>query len=60
MSETVLHAYVSTACLHGQCDYCAASARPDGVPKEPARCKFCEAPCLCPCHWTVTTRGEPE
>jgi hypothetical protein len=32
------HLYVSTACQHGQHDRCRQ------------QCKFCAAPCLCPCH----------
>lgn len=36
--QTVVHAYTSTACLHalhGSCRFF---------------CKFCPAPCECPCH----------
>jgi hypothetical protein len=46
-----VHAYISTACLHGHHDYCNAAVRPDGCAKEPAECKFCISPCQCPiCH----------
>lgn len=45
------HDYLSTACLHGEHDYCStATTRPDGTAKVPAQCKFCKAPCRCPCH----------
>lgn len=47
MSE---HVYLSTACLHDRHDYCADPLRADGNPKRPAECKFCAAPCVCPCH----------
>jgi hypothetical protein len=62
---TVEHHYLSTACLHGHHDYCAAptvsreggwqvigpsySSKP-GEAKTPAQCKFCDARCICPCH----------
>lgn len=44
------HEYLSTACLHDRHDYCAAPERPDGTPKTPGSCKFCEAVCICECH----------
>ncbi|MGH3382375.1 MAG: hypothetical protein ACRDP6_47365 [Actinoallomurus sp.] len=43
------HAYLSTSCLHGRHVYCQAATGSQG-PKTPSRCKFCTAPCLCPCH----------
>lgn len=52
----VLHAYLSTGCLHGDHAYCqsAGAANPDLTAEEgrkrPAECKFCAAPCVCPCH----------
>lgn len=54
------HVYLSTACLHGEHPYCDAVTRPDGTCKNPARCKFCEAPCVCSCHAPVpdTDGGE--
>lgn len=42
--------YLSTACLHGNHEYCGCETRPDGHPKHPARCKFCPALCICACH----------
>jgi hypothetical protein len=51
-ARSVEHLYVSTGCQHGVHDYCAKSDT-----KKPAECKFCAAPCLCPCHitnWTMT------
>jgi hypothetical protein len=44
------HAYLSTACLHLQHDYCSAKQRPDGTTKIPSSCKFCGTPCICACH----------
>ncbi|MCI3246355.1 hypothetical protein MQN93_42355, partial [Streptomyces sp. 7R016] len=43
------HVYLSTGCLHGEHAYCA---NVDGIAglKKPAQCKFCAAPCTCPCH----------
>jgi hypothetical protein len=46
------HDYLSTACLHGEHGYCSAGTRPDGRPKFPARCKWCNARCRCHCHAT--------
>lgn len=50
------HVYLSTSCLHGLWDEdyrlhqrCQSNQGADG-PKRPAECKFCPAPCLCPCH----------
>jgi hypothetical protein len=50
------HQYLSTACLHGEHGYCQAATGSNGTTqwdKAPASCKFCGAPCTCPCH------GEP-
>jgi hypothetical protein len=51
------HEYLSTSCLHGEHGYCQSktgSTRADWAkvewPKVPASCKFCGAPCVCPCH----------
>lgn len=59
------HRYLSTACLHGDHEYCVApTVSRDGrwtslgpsysaarnEPKNPAECKFCDAPCRCRCH----------
>lgn len=49
--QTVLtgqHSYIATGCLHGDHGYCAGRTGAVGV-KTPARCKFCQAPCICPC-----------
>jgi hypothetical protein len=46
---TAVHDYLSTGCLHGQHDYCSAMTGRTGD-KAPASCKFCAAPCRCPCH----------
>jgi hypothetical protein len=48
--EGTAHRYLSTGCLHGEHDYCAGKTRQDGGAKEPAKCKFCEARCVCSCH----------
>jgi len=65
MAEMVPHVYLSTACLHGQHGYCSApTVTRDGewstvgpsytterdAPKNPAKCKFCQARCVCDCH----------
>lgn len=53
--------YRSTSCRHDKHDYCSAPHVPDRVTtgrgmtsgiryKDPAQCKFCGAPCTCPCH----------
>jgi len=44
-----VHVYLSTGCLHDEHDYCSNAAGIAG-PKKPAQCKFCAAPCQCPCH----------
>lgn len=46
---TVSHVYLSTACLHKRHNYCASQVGTQGD-KRPARCKFCDARCICPCH----------
>jgi hypothetical protein len=33
------HAYISTACFHGLCGGACRKT-----------CKYCDAPCACPCH----------
>lgn len=52
------HAYWSTHCRHGNCDACAATELAPGIPRRPAECKTCGAPCLCDCHQPST--GEPK
>lgn len=47
--RVVDHQYLSTGCLHGEHDYCKAMEGRAGA-KRPAQCKFCAAPCVCPCH----------
>ena len=41
------HAYVSTACVHGECGACRST------------CKYCDAPCSHACH-PASARGLPE
>jgi hypothetical protein len=48
--EGTEHRYLSTGCLHGEHDYCAGKTRQDGGEKVPAKCKFCDARCVCGCH----------
>lgn len=43
------HVYLSTGCLHDEHEYCQKHAGLSGA-KAPAQCKFCSAPCICPCH----------
>ena len=45
------HYYLSTACLHGVHDYCGSRETFGGKPKKPHTCKFCDAQCICPCHF---------
>lgn len=45
------HTYLSTACLHGEHGYCQHHTGLSGA-KTPGVCKFCAAPCVCPCHET--------
>lgn len=58
---TDAHIYISTACLHDRHDYCQSPQghSSDGFrqveyDKQPAQCKFCEAPCICECHTEET------
>ena len=47
------HEYLSTSCLHGEHGYCQSQTGTNGDTewvKAPAVCKFCSAPCVCPCH----------
>lgn len=46
---TAGHIYLSTACLHGEHDYCNSTSGHAGD-KIPARCKWCPATCVCQCH----------
>ncbi len=48
-TATDVHTYLSTGCRHGEHDYCRST---HGGRKRPASCKFCDAPCICPCHTT--------
>lgn len=43
------HIYLSTGCFHSEHDYCKSMQGRTG-PKAPSSCKFCGAPCTCPCH----------
>lgn len=38
MAPVIDHKYLSTACHHVRHDLCRLV------------CKFCEVPCMCPCH----------
>jgi hypothetical protein len=44
------HRYWSTHCRHDRHADCSAIELAPGVPRRPAQCKTCAAPCLCPCH----------
>lgn len=44
------HRYWSTHCRHDHHDTCNATELAPGVPRRPAQCKTCAAPCVCPCH----------
>lgn len=41
------HRYWSTHCRHGNHDDCSATELAPGVPRRPAQCKVCGAPCQC-------------
>lgn len=41
------HEYWSTHCRHGRHDACRATELAPGVPRRPASCKACDAPCRC-------------
>ncbi len=43
------HTYLSTGCLAGRHDYCAAMTGIQGE-KRGGRSKFTDAPGICPCH----------
>lgn len=57
MARLMDHLYVSTACQHMRHDYCQAETGRLG-PKKPGVCKFCDAPCLCPCHGEESEGGQ--
>jgi hypothetical protein len=44
------HVYWSTHCRHYRHDDCRATELAPGVPRRPAQCKTCAAPCICTCH----------
>lgn len=44
------HVYWSTWCRHEIHDACNATELAPGVPRSPAQCKHCAAPCVCDCH----------
>lgn len=53
------HRYWSTHCRHAGLpfddpghDACRATELAPGVPRQPAQCKGCGSPCICPCHQT--------
>ncbi|MFK8851187.1 hypothetical protein [Streptomyces sp. Ac-502] len=52
------HRYLSTGCLHGEHDYCQSHTGLSGA-KAPAVCKFCKAPCQCPCHRITPAEEKP-
>jgi hypothetical protein len=60
------HYYWSTHCRHSNHDACRATELAPGVPRRPAQCKTCAAPCRCLCHtttlpWTAAAMpGAPE
>lgn len=43
------HVYLSTSCFHLEHEYCKNNVGHAGT-KTPAKCKFCDAPCICHCH----------
>lgn len=51
------HQYWSTHCRHDHHDACAVTELAPGIPREPAQCKSCGAPCLCGCHGHLDDEG---
>lgn len=51
------HRYWSTHCRHDGHDACSSEEHAPGVPRRPAQCKTCAAPCRCTCH--VPADGAP-
>lgn len=58
VGNVVRHVYLSTACMHGIHQHCQAGATQYGEEKVPATCKWCAAPCICPCHQASPTMLE--
>lgn len=57
--EAPIHRYYSTACHHDLHKECQTDAtRWDGTHKIAGTCKWCQAPCVCPCH-TGPAAAEP-
>lgn len=67
------HRYWSTHCRHGNHEACAADRLPawrapaqlewllppvTTIERNPAQCKTCASPCICPCHATPPTINE--
>lgn len=50
--EPEKHVYLSTACLHGEHEYCQGAVTREGEEKIPGKCKFCDSKCCCVCHWS--------
>lgn len=50
------HVYLSTGCLHGEHAYCQGKTGQADA-KVPAKCKFCDAHCVCDCHTTTETEA---
>lgn len=53
------HTYWSTHCRHNNHDACNATSLAPGVPRRPAQCKTCGAPCICDCHFRKQGRPKP-
>lgn len=60
------HNYWSTHCRHAIADdtperhqACRATELAPGVPRRPAQCKTCGAPCRCPCHTASASPVSP-
>jgi len=44
------HDYLSTACFHELHEECGKQQHDRGDDGSP-HCKWCDAECVCPCHW---------
>ena len=57
MNREWKHSYLSTACLHQEHNYCKRSVGENHLgetwTKDPGKCKFCNALCVCACHREV-------
>lgn len=65
--DGLTHTYWSTHCRHDRHDDCSATTTSGHMPgtwqraaieRQPAQCKTCASPCICPCHAPVSINEE--